>query len=154
MFKIRCTSEATETKVLRVARHPSPKNFAPSSDPPAGAFYLGVFRNTQEAARKNMRSTSTALFRKQRTCPPAETILLRGQSATVAEHVAGCDFCGAEAQLLSLHAPPAEALPFADFPMPASLRRLAEDLLAEPSYNRARFAGALVEIERLTLTDA
>jgi hypothetical protein len=38
--------------------------------------------------------------------------------------------------------------------MPEHLLRLAEDLLAEPSYNRARFAGALVEIERLTFTDA
>ena len=106
--------------------------------------------------------TSTARFRKLRTCPGSETILTfclgaRGASGggtSVAEHLTACDFCGAEAQLLSLHAPPAEALPFADLPLPAHLRRLAEDLLSEPSYNRPRFAGALVEIERLTLTDA
>ena len=108
-----------------------------------------------------MSSTSTARFRKLRTCPGSETILTfclgaRGaaRAGRVAEHVASCDFCGAEAQLLSLHAPPADALPFADLPMPSHLRRLAEDLLAEPACNRARFAGALVEIERLTLTDA
>jgi hypothetical protein len=110
-----------------------------------------------------MSLTSTARFRKLRTCPGSETILGLGPGATrapgagadgVAEHVESCDFCGAEAQLLSLHAPPADALPFAELPLPGHLRRLAEDLLAEPSYNRARFAGALVEIERLTFTDA
>ncbi len=109
-----------------------------------------------------MSFTSTARFRKLRTCPGSETILgfclgargASGGAGGVAEHVASCDFCGAEAQLLSLHAPPADTLPFAAPPMPQHLRRLAEDLLAEPSYNRARFAGALVEIERLTLTDA
>jgi len=34
--------------------------------------------------------------------------------------------------------------------MPEPLRQLAQDILAEPSYNRARFAGSLKEIERLT----
>jgi hypothetical protein len=38
--------------------------------------------------------------------------------------------------------------------MPEHLRRLAQDLLAEPVHNRARFAESLVEIERLSLTDA
>jgi hypothetical protein len=57
-------------------------------------------------------------------------------------------------QLLSRHAPPAEALPLAAHALPEPLRRLAEDILAEPSYNRARFAESLMEIERLTLTDA
>lgn len=52
--------------------------------------------------------------------------------------------------MLSRHAPSADALPFTAFAMPASLRRLAEDLLAEPSYNRARFAESLMEVERLT----
>lgn len=108
-----------------------------------------------------MSSTSTARFRKLRTCPRSETLLTfcRGaggarRAGSVAEHVASCDFCGAEAQLLSRHAPPADALPFAAHALPADLRRLAEDLLAEPSCNRARFAESLMEIERLTLTDA
>ena len=108
-----------------------------------------------------MSFTSTALFRKLRTCPGSETLLyfcfgsrVASGGGVVAEHVASCDFCGAEAQMLSLHAPPAEALPFAALPMPPALRRLAEDLLAEPSYNRTRVAGALIEIERLTFTDA
>ena len=101
-----------------------------------------------------MRSTSTALFRKQRTCPTAETILLRAQSATVAEHVSACDFCGAEAQLLSRFPPPTKALPFVAFSIPRALRRLAEELMTEASLKRARFADAVHEADRLTFTDA
>ncbi|HWS87138.1 MAG TPA: hypothetical protein VN282_09255 [Pyrinomonadaceae bacterium] len=106
-----------------------------------------------------MPSSTTARFRKLRTCPQAETLLTSSAGATrggrVAEHVSSCDFCGAEMQLLSRHAPPADTLPFAaPLTMPAALRRLAEDILAEPSDNRARFAESLMEIERLTLTDA
>ncbi|HEX8501605.1 MAG TPA: hypothetical protein VF659_13555 [Pyrinomonadaceae bacterium] len=56
--------------------------------------------------------------------------------------------------LLSRHAPPADALPFAALALPAHLRRLAQDVLSEPSHDSARFAEALLEIERLTLTDA
>ncbi len=102
-----------------------------------------------------MRSTSTAPFRKQRTCPTAETILRRAQSSTIAEHVAGCDFCGAEAQLLSRFPPPTtNPLPFVALSMPRALRRLAEELMTEASLNRARFADAVVEADRLTFTDA
>ena len=102
-----------------------------------------------------MRSTSTALFRKQRTCPPAEKLLLRARSAKVAEHVAACDFCGAEAHFLSLFPPPAtKTLPFVAPSMPRSLKRLAEELMMEASLNRARFADAVQEADRLTFTDA
>ena len=101
-----------------------------------------------------MPSSITAWFRKLRTCPRTETLLtfsagVRG-GGRVAEHVEECDFCGAEVQLLSRHAPPAAALPFAALAMPEALRRLAEDVLAEPAYNRTRFAEALLEVERLT----
>ena len=103
-----------------------------------------------------MRSSSTAGFRKLRTCPQTEALMTycRGARDAVAAHAAACDFCGAEAQLLSRFPPPASALPFAAFAIPAGLRRLAEDLLAEPSLNRARFAESILEIDRLTLTDA
>lgn len=104
-----------------------------------------------------MRSTSTALFRKQRTCPPAESILHRGQAAGVAEHVAACEFCGAEAQLLSRFppSPTKYALPFVALSLPRPLRRLAEELMSEASLNRARFVEAVHEAERLmTYTDA
>lgn len=103
-----------------------------------------------------MPSSTTAWFRKLRTCPGAETLLTfsagQGRSVgRVAEHVESCDFCGAEVQLLSRYALPADALPFAaPIAMPAPLRRLAEDILAEPSSSRARFAESLLEIERLT----
>ena len=104
-----------------------------------------------------MPSTRTARFRKLRTCPQTETLLTFCQGARtaarrgrVAEHVEECDFCGAEVQLLSRHVLPAGALPLAAPAMPANLRRLAEDVLAEPSYDRARFAESLIEIERLT----
>ncbi len=101
-----------------------------------------------------MPSSTTAWFRKLRTCPRTETLLTFSAGARrggrVAEHVEKCDFCGAEAQLLSRHAPPAATLPFAASGIPEPLRRLAEDILAEPSYNRARFAESLTEVERLT----
>lgn len=100
-----------------------------------------------------MPSSMTAWFRKLRSCPRAETLLTFStgtrRGGRVAEHVRSCDFCGAAVQLLSRHAPKADAPPAA-FAMPDALRRLAEDILAEPSYNRARFAESLMEIERLT----
>jgi len=105
--------------------------------------------------------TRTAGFRKLRTCPQSEALSLYCQGGTttvrrasIAAHVAACDFCGAEAQLLSRFPPPANALPFAALAIPAGLRRLAEDMLSAPSPNRARYADSILEIERLTLTDA
>ena len=102
-----------------------------------------------------MPSSTTARFRKLRTCPHTETLLTFSAGAPrggrVAEHIEECDFCGAEVQLLSRHAPPADTLPYAaSLTMPDHVRRLAEDILAEPSYNRARFAESLLEVERLT----
>ena len=103
-----------------------------------------------------MRSSSTAGFRKLRTCLQSEALTTSSQrlQSSATAHAAACDFCGAEMQLLSRFPPPASALPFALFRIPAGLRRLAEDLLAAPSLNRARFAESILEIERLTLTDA
>ena|SRR5205085_6155109 len=108
-----------------------------------------------------MGRTRTAGFRKLRTCPQSEALSLYCQGGTnaarrasIAAHVAACDFCGAEAQLLSRFPPPVNALPFTDLVIPAPLRRLAEDMLSAPSLNRARFAESILEIERLSLTDA
>lgn len=106
-----------------------------------------------------MRSSSKVGFRKLLTCPQTEALLMfcRGEAATrdsIAAHVRSCDFCGAETQLLSRFPPPANALPFAAFSIPAPLRLLAEEIFSEPSFNRARFADSIMEIERLTLTDA
>lgn len=106
-----------------------------------------------------MGSSRKAGFRKLLTCPRTEALLslCRGETrerASVEAHVTACDFCGAEVQLLSRFPPPANALPFAALSMPAPLRRLAQEMLAQSSYNRARFADSIMEIERLTLTDA
>ena len=106
-----------------------------------------------------MRASTKAGFRKHLTCPHTEALLhfSRGEAAardSIAAHVSWCDFCGAETRLLSRFPPPANALPFAALSMPAALKLLAEEILAEPSYNRARFADSIMEIERLTLTDA
>lgn len=108
-----------------------------------------------------MPSWSTAKFQKTQTCPAAEALALYSREdltgearAVVAAHVAACDFCGAEAQLLSRFAPRTKITHRPAAPLPGHLRRLAEDLLAQPSFNRARFAESLLEMERLTLTDA
>lgn len=107
-----------------------------------------------------MRSSSTAKFRKQRTCPPAK-LLLRyaaansalGSSRKIKAHLAVCDFCGAELQMLTRH-PPVGERTFARIEIPVALRCLAESLMAEPSYVAARFAEATFEKEPLSLTDA
>ena len=108
-----------------------------------------------------MRSSSTARFRKLRTCPSTEALLLHGRTPgtgvrrdSIAAHLSTCDFCGAEMQLLSHVPPPTKALPFVAPEIPRALLRLAEDLMDEPTLQRARFAESIQEIERLTLTDA
>jgi hypothetical protein len=71
----------------------------------------------------------------------------------VASHLDECDFCGAEFQLLTEHAPAAaEECTLAD--MPPHLRWLAESLLSASLLNLESLAGTVYEKERLTLTDA
>lgn len=109
-----------------------------------------------------MRSSSTAEFQKTRRCPPAETLLLycegnltKARRRSVVVHLAACDFCGAEAEMLAQHPRPRwRALPDEAAPPPAALRRLAEDLLAAPSRALAFFTETTLDRERLTLTDA
>ena len=111
-----------------------------------------------------MRCSSTAEFRKLKTCPSTEMLLLYNAAGLalerrqgVAAHLAACDFCEAERQLLSRHWTRALASGVAagqTLDMPLNLRRLAEDLMDEPSLNRARFIETIYEIDRLTLTDA
>src|ERR1043166_1107920 len=108
-----------------------------------------------------MRRTRTAGFRKLRTCPQSEALSLYCQGGTtpvrrasIAAHLSSCDFCGAAPQLLSRFPPPPNPPPSAALKPPGHLRRLAEDVLSDPSFNRARFAESILEIERLTLTDA
>lgn len=108
-----------------------------------------------------MPSSSTATFRKRRACPTSEMLLeharcaLRGARAErLARHLDSCDFCGAEMQLLSRFPPTANALPFVAVKLPEHLRRLAADLMLRTIKEPMPVTEALLEIERLTLTDA
>jgi len=110
-----------------------------------------------------MRCSSTAEFRKLKTCPSAEVLLLYQDSRlsavrrqAVGAHLAACDFCGAEMQMLSRHwtRTVARRAASAAIEMPSNLRRLAEDIMMTPSLNRARFVETIYELDRLTLTDA
>jgi len=83
-----------------------------------------------------------------------QAALTDGHPDLIATHLAMCDFCGAEMQLLVKFPPHECAASSAPCEMSLPLRRLAEDLLAAPTLDRARFAEAIYEIERLTLTDA
>lgn len=99
------------------------------------------------------------IFCKQLTCPSTETLLSYGAAGLASElkthvttHLAGCDFCGAELQLLTSH-PPAAVKHYEQTKMPASLRYLAESLLKAGSLLRMEsFAEVADDKERLTLT--
>jgi hypothetical protein len=71
----------------------------------------------------------------------------------VASHLDECDFCGAELQLLSQHAP-AKVEKYALSDMPPHLRWLAESLLSANLPKLESLIGTVYEKERLTLTDA
>lgn len=85
-----------------------------------------------------MNSLSANKFYKQVTCPASETLLLyhafalvTKQRKRVASHLATCDFCNAELQLLIKHPPCEDGESFIEEAlMPSSLRRLAEAILA------------------------
>jgi hypothetical protein len=81
-------------------------------------------------------------FEKRRECPSSEALLSyqqrglnRRQTSQIVFHLAACDFCTAELQLLSRY-PAAVESPETP-PVPVSLRTLAEALL-----NRNRFGTA------------
>lgn len=98
-------------------------------------------------------------FCKQLTCPSSETLLSYGAAALaselqthVATHLAVCDFCDAELELLTRHAPAAAPKHYEQTKMPAALRYLAESLLRAGSLLRMEsFAEAAYDKERLTL---
>lgn len=102
-----------------------------------------------------MLSTGAQVFRKQNTCPSAETLLsfhkydlAAEKQSRVTAHLADCDFCGAEFQLLSHHAPRGEARCALET-MPPHLSRLAESLLGAETLH-----GTTQAKENLSLTDA
>jgi len=81
-----------------------------------------------------MPSTIVTLFCKTSRCPTSQALLAYHRSPLAVEgrthikdHLASCDFCNAELQLLTRYRNEVEAYSFAE--MPSQLRRLAEDLL-------------------------
>jgi hypothetical protein len=106
-----------------------------------------------------MKTYRTSVFCKQLTCPSTDTLLSYGAAglaselkAHVATHLAGCDFCGAELQLLTRHAPAANVEHYERAKMPAPLRYLAESLLRAGNILRMEsFAEAVYDKERLTV---
>ena len=109
-----------------------------------------------------MRSASATVFCKQKTCPAteqlwlfAETSLTQEAEVEIGEHLAACDFCSAEVQLLSRHTPVAIHYCPAPGEIPAHMRRLVEDLMAIKQAGSAeRLVETIYEREGLTLTDA
>jgi hypothetical protein len=100
-------------------------------------------------------------FCKRATCPSSETLLSYRTCGLAAErmiwvvsHLDECDFCGAELQLLSEHAPAEEVEECELSEMPPHLRWLAESLLSANLLKLESLAGTVYEKERLTLTDA
>ena len=111
-----------------------------------------------------MTSTSVTKFYKQASCPASEKLLsyhacalTTEQRRRVAAHLAACDFCSAELQLLIEHPPCAASEMLSEgAKMPLSLRRLAEALLAGNTLDATMiiFTGTSYEKAPLTLTDA
>jgi anti-sigma factor RsiW len=87
-----------------------------------------------------MYRVSTAAFRKHKTCPTTDVLVLysgseltRGRRERVERHLGNCDFCGAEMQLLSKHYAHGDATACpAPREIPQHLRRLAEELMSQP----------------------
>jgi hypothetical protein len=93
---------------------------------------------------------------KSKTCPTAATLLLYGEASLeeethgeIGRHLAHCDFCGAELQLLTKF-PPRGRATFRPARMPLPLFRLAKDLLRLAAGDVER----IYERASLTLTDA
>jgi hypothetical protein len=81
-----------------------------------------------------MYSSLLRLFCKTAECPSSEALLDYSRSLMppmipifIKDHLASCDFCGAEVLLLARYRDEPEEHSFAE--MPEHLRRLAEDIL-------------------------
>ena len=92
-----------------------------------------------------MSSSLASRFRKTTECPTSQALLAYRGSPTssdelafIESHLAGCDFCSAEIQLLTRYRSETEEYSFAE--MPAQLQRLAEDLLTRSTAPLKRVA--------------
>jgi hypothetical protein len=81
-----------------------------------------------------MPSLPVTIFCKSAHCPASETLLAyrksgmaRGERAFVEAHLAVCEFCGSELELLECYSYEAEEIVIGQ--IPAHLRKLAEELL-------------------------
>ncbi len=107
-----------------------------------------------------MRTSCVTSFCKQASCPSAETLLsyrtndlVGAHEARVARHLAGCDFCCAEIQLLA-ECPRVDECESEVAEIPLALLRLAKEILSGSLLTAETFTGSIYEKERLTLTDA
>jgi hypothetical protein len=107
-----------------------------------------------------MNSAIANLFFKQATCPSSETLLAyaasalaAATSASIAEHLATCEFCDAELTLLEEHFP-TEREEYPATTIPLDLRCLAEALLNRNSQSMESLRLVNYEKEGLSLTDA
>jgi anti-sigma factor RsiW len=92
-----------------------------------------------------MPSPIVSLFCKTAECPTSQALLAYHRSELAAErdvhikdHLAACDFCNAELQLLTQYRSDVEAYSFVE--MPSQLRRLAQDLLKTSTATMRGFA--------------
>jgi hypothetical protein len=93
------------------------------------------------------------IFCKSAHCPASETLLAyrksgmaRGERAFVEAHLAVCEFCSSELQLLDRYRYGAEEIVLGQ--MPAALRRLAEELL--PRAMRGYLTAGIAENHHLS----
>src|SRR6267378_953866 len=91
-----------------------------------------------------MLSSFATLFCKRADCPASQilfdycrSLLTTKDGDCIKGHLATCDFCGAELQLLACHRDGPAEYSFAE--MPLHLRRLTEDLLQKSSARLTRF---------------
>jgi len=96
-----------------------------------------------------MSSSSFKRFRKTAACPPSENLLDHHRHrlplcdrAAIEIHLRGCDFCGAELQLLKCYRA-GESAAGRVAEMPLDFRRLAEDLLSNATRGFVRASGLL-----------
>ncbi len=109
-----------------------------------------------------MRSSSAAVFCKYKTCPSADVILsycvaklAPEAERQVADHLTACEFCGAEMSLIAHNSSCETPADFVSCEIPASLRRLAEDLLASQTTGAlGKLCEAVYAREGVSLTDA
>ena len=107
-----------------------------------------------------MGSVSTATYRKRKTCPTAEMLLLYHDAVlahtlgcTVAAHLSECDFCNAELFLLSKF-PPTGLPHYAPAVMPEPLYRLAKATINGAPRVISRTLELIYDSDRFTLSDA